>query len=307
MILWIILIIILICFFIFSTELYKFMFWRKSSKLFEIIFNAKGHEKNFYITRDNAAERLHNTAHEIFEINSERGEKLKGFYYNFNKDSNKIAFIIHGYRSNHEDAGGMYFEFYRDHGINVFCPDHTASGESEGEYIGFDVFETKDCLAWIDFLKEKFGNNIEIILHGFSMGGATVLKMSSYCPENVKFIIADSAYKNAKASLDHQVGIMYEPMRFVNRIIAGYDIKYSDVVESLSKSNKPILFVHGRDDKLVPFVNGQELYSLYQGEKDYFFPEKTRHIESMYTSHDEYCEKIEKFIDKYLKDENKIK
>ena len=276
------------------------MFCRNSSRLFNLFFNSKGHEPNFYITRDKAAERMHNTPYEVFDMNSSRGEKLRGFYYNFEARGKKIAFIIHGYRSTHEDASGMYFEFYKEKGIDVFTPDHVASGQSEGKYIGFDIFEAEDCLSWIEFLKAKFGENIEIILHGFSMGGATVLKMSSYCPENVKFIIADSPYKNAKASLEHQIGIMYEPIRLLNKMIAGYDINNSDVTESLKKAKLPILFVHGRDDKLVPFVNGQELYAMYEGEKDYFFPEKTRHIESMYTSPNEYKAKIQAFMDKYL-------
>ncbi len=288
-----------------AEELYRYVFCRKSSALFSLLFDTKGHEENYYRVRDAAADRFRKRYHEEYTMKSARGEELKGFYYPFGAKGKKIAFIIHGYRSEHADTAGLYYEYYKKHGIDVFCCDHTASGESKGKYIGFDILETKDCLKWIDFLKEKFGDDIQIILHGFSMGGATVMQMSSACPSNVKFIIEDSGYKNAKASLEHQVGILYQPLRWMNKIFAGYDLDDSDVVKSLEKSKIPMLFVHGRDDKLVPFENGPELYEMYQGEKDCFFPSDTRHIESMYTSPELYAEKIDCFIEKYFEHKEK--
>ena len=212
----------------------------------------------------------------------------------------KIAFVIHGYRSDHLDTGGLYYDYYKSRGIDFFCCDHTAHGGSEGQFIGFDVLELRDCLQWIEFLKEKFGQDIEIILHGFSIGGGTVLQMSGHCPEQVKCIITDSAYRNARASLDHQIGPMYQPMRWINRVVAGYDLDDSDVTKSMEQSRIPILFVHGQDDKLVPFENGPSLYERYEGEKDCFFPTGTRHVESMYTSPREYAEKIDGFVKRHL-------
>ena len=286
---------------LFLEEAYRYMFCSRSSKLFTLLFDSKGHGENYYKFRDDAAERLKKCEHTEYTMTSARGEKLKGFYYPCGADGKKIVFIIHGYRSNHIETGGMFYDYYKNKGIDVFCCDHTACGDSQGHFIGFDIYETSDCLNWIEFLKAQFGNDVQIILHGFSMGAATVMQMSSKCPENVRFIIEDSGYVNAKSSLRHQVGIMYQPLRWLNRIIAGYDINASDVTESLLKSKVPVLFVHGQDDELVPYENGPMLYRIYQGDKDYFFPKNTKHIESMYTSGVKYGEKIDKFVDKYIK------
>lgn len=287
-------------FLLFAEELYRYLFCRCSSKLFEKLFDSKGHEEAYYAVRDAAADRLKATPCETYTIRSDRGQLLKGYYYPCGAAGKKIAFVIHGYRSDHLDTGGLYYDYYKSRGIDFFCCDHTAHGGSEGQFIGFDVLESRDCLQWIEFLKEKFGQDIEIILHGFSMGGGTVLQMSGHCPEQVKCIIADSAYRNARASLDHQIGPMYQPMRWINRVVAGYDLDDSDVTKSMEQSRVPILFVHGRDDKLVPFENGPALYEQYQGEKDCFFPFGTRHVESMYTSPGEYAEKIDGFVKRYL-------
>lgn len=285
-----------------TEEMYRHLFYRKPSAFITMLSDPKGHEEAYYLFRDKKAERFRNIPHEEYSITSSGGAALKGFYYPNGADGKKIVFIVHGYRSEHAETAGMFYEYYRSRGIDLFCADNTAAGESQGSFIGFDIFESRDCLLWLDFLREKFGEDTQIILHGFSMGAATVMQMSSHCPDNVKFIIEDSGFVNAKASLKHQIGPMYQPMRALNRAIAGYDLNDSDVRESLSQSRLPILFVHGRDDKLVPFENGPLLYDFYRGEKDCFFPYETRHIESMYTSPTAYGKKIDRFLEKYIAD-----
>ena len=227
-------------------------------------------------------------------------QKLKGFYYPCGSGGKKIAFFIHGYRSDHAENAGVYYDYCLSRGIDMFCPDHRCHGESEGRFIGYDVLETGDCLKWLDFLIEKFGPDTEIFLHGSSMGAATVMQMSSRCPENVRFIVEDSGYVNAKASIWHMIHFWYYPMRLINRFAAGYDLNDSDVRESLSKSTVPMLFVHGMEDRLVPFMNGPALYEHYGAEKDFFFPERARHIESIWTDPEGYYKKLDKFVQKYM-------
>ena len=284
-----------------AEELYRYIFCSRSSRLFTLLFDSKGHEPGYYAWRDAAAGKMEALPKKKFTIRSRRGEELAGFYYPNGAEGKKIAFIVHGYRSDHGDTGGIVCDYYRSRGFDLFAVDHTAEGESQGHFIGFDVLESEDCLQWIDFLRETFGDDIQIVLHGFSMGAATVMQMSSHCPRNVKFIAEDSGYQNAKSSMKHQIGPLYGPLRILNRWIAGYDWDQSDVTESLQKSRIPMLFFHGRDDKLVPFENGPRLYELYQGPKDCFFPENTRHIECMYTCPRETAAHLDAFVSEYVK------
>ncbi len=284
----------------FTEELYRHIFCRKGSKLFSLFSNSKGHTEPYYEYKKMEIEKFKQVPCERYTINSERGEELSGFYYPNGSNGKKIVFIIHGYRSEHIDTACTFYDYYKSRGIDMFCCDHTAHGESEGHFVGLDYFESQDCLRWIEWLKEKFGDDTEIILHGFSMGGATVLQMSGKCPDNVKFIVSDSGYMDTQTSIKNQVGIMYQPMRLLNKIVAGYDLNDIDVKESLSKSTKPILFVHGLDDKLVPFEAGQKLYDMYTGEKDCLFTEGTKHVETIYTYPDEYAQKLDSFIEKYM-------
>lgn len=295
-----VLLILFFLFALFTEELYRYVFCRRTSRLFCRLFDSKGHEEPYYAYRDAGIRKMNAWPHREFTMTSERGESLKGYYYPQGSQGKVIAVIVHGYRSDHADTGALCCDYYRDRGIDLFAMDHTASGASGGSFIGFDVLEREDCLQWLDFLMEEFGRDTQFILHGFSMGAATVMAMSSRCPENVRFIVEDSGYRDAEAAMRHQVFFMYEPLRLLNKLIAGYDWKDADVTKSLQKARVPMLFVHGQEDKLVPYENGPFLYELYTGEKDCFFPAHARHVESMYADPEGYAQKLDSFRKKYI-------
>ena len=139
----------------FLEELYRYIFCRNSSWLFTRLFDSKGHEEAYYEYRKRGEEKLKTLPQKIFTMETPKGENLKGFYYENGARGRKIAFLVHGYRSDHADTGGMAYDYYAGRGFDVFAPDHRAAGESEGRFIGFDVLESRDCLEWIDFLKRN--------------------------------------------------------------------------------------------------------------------------------------------------------
>ena len=285
---------------VFIAECYRYTFCREGSRLLSPFLDKKMHTDEYYSTRDSAADRLREMPSELMEIRSDRGELLRGHYFSLGGEGKRIAFIIHGYRSNHAETAGLYIKYYASRGIDLFCCDHTAHGESEGRIIGFDAYECEDCLKWLDTLIARFGKDVKIILHGFSMGAATVMRMSSRCPEQVRFIVEDCGFISAEDQLKGSFGPLYPLMRLLNRIIAGYDLHATDVRPSLLKSEKPMLFAHGREDPYVPFNNGVQLYELYRGPKDSFFVDGARHVECMYVAPEEYAKKLDGMIEKYF-------
>ena len=284
----------------FTTELYKYVFCRKGSKFFSALLDKKTHDEDYYEHRDSLAARLRTLPQQRFTIRSERGEKLTGHYIPGGGKGKRIAFIVHGYHSEYADTAGMYYDYYASRGFDVFACDHTAHGESEGKYIGFGVFECEDCLLWLSFLSKKFGKDAQILLHGFSMGAATVLLMSDRCPENVRFIVADSGFADAPDQLKKQLGPMYGPIAAIHRRVARCDLRLADTREHLSKPRLPILFVHGQKDPTVPFKNGPALFALYRGEKDCLFPENAKHVESYHVEPEAYERKLDRLIARYF-------
>lgn len=277
-------------------ELYRHVFCREGSPLLSPLMNGKSHKPDYYAHRDGDAERLRRLPQERFEIRSGRGKLLRGFYFPGGGEGRRIAFLVHGYRSEHAETAGMYYDYYRSRGFDLFCCDHEAHGESEGRFIGFSAYEAEDCLRWLDFLREHFGEEVQIVLHGFSMGAATVLRMAPDCPANVKFIVEDSGFRDAMTQLGGQLGPFLPPLWLLHRLIAGIDLRRGDVRPALKRARIPILFVHGRQDPMVPFRNAPLLYESYAGEKDYLFVDGARHVESMHVNPKAYAEKLDEMI-----------
>lgn len=279
-------------------ELYRFVFFRYLGIL--KVFDSKTHADEYYRTRDRLHAEMLSRPHIHYTMQSRRGKTLAGNYYCCgDKPCGKIAFIVHGYRSDGAQTAGPFAEYYFSRGWDIFCPDHAAHGGSSGLVIGYDSFESVDCLDWLERLAEEFGGGISVVLHGFSMGGATVLKMSDRVPKTVKFICSDSGFSDAVGIIRPKLGVLYQPMRAVNRLFGGYDIEATDVRPNLKNARVPILFVHGTADPTVPFAMGRELYEMCPTEKDCLFTEGVLHIESIYVVPEEYAHKLDDFMTRF--------
>ena len=264
-------------------------------------FKSFGHKAGYYVKLREYTESMARRKRERMELVNRRGQRLVGYYYPCgDKPSGKLAFVVHGYRASHAEAAGVICQMYLDRGFDVFGCDHIACGESEGDYISFDYYETSDCLEWLDALKDRFGPELSVVLHGFSMGAATVMKMSDQVGECVKFIVEDSGFSTAVELIGSSTGPIFPLINLLNRLICGFDVHATDVRPHLKRSRLPILFVHGGADPLVPFYMGEELYDMYKGEKEALFIPGGLHVEAAYYNRDEYMEKLDKFIEKYM-------
>lgn len=281
-------------------DLYRFVFYRSRSRLSTALLDGKTHVPEYYPVRDGNKARLNTLAHDRFTMLSDRGETLCGFLFPCEGSRHdRIAFIVHGYHSDHAETAGMLFEYYHSRGFDVFCPDNTATGESGGKFFGYGFFESADCLKWLEILSGKYPK-AKLVLHGFSLGGASVLMASDRVPDCVSFIVDDSGFIKASRILRKQLGILYTPMRLLNRLVAGYDVEDADVTEHVKNAKVPVLVVHGEDDPTVPVSMGREIYELLPVPKDALFSKGVRHIETSWLAMPEYTEKLDMFIERYL-------
>lgn len=242
---------------------------------------------------------------------SDRGEHLVGYLLKAKEPSDIYVFGAHGYRSYGKKEFCGFAQYYLSRGINVFFPDHIASGESEGSHCSFGYHEREDCLKWLGYMTENFGEDIKIILHGVSMGSATVCMMSGRdnLPENVKFTVADCGFTTAKALFKFKMDALKIPdvgllrgVNFANKMNHGFDFRDIEPVESVKNAKVPMLFVHGKEDNLVPAFMAQELYDNCSSEyKDILIVEGADHAQAHVNGKEEYEQKIDEFIEKFVK------
>jgi len=283
-----------------AAEVYRFSFSR--TRLSQLL-GERTRTPEFNRCRSRAARQMAKLPHQTLELRSQRGERLKGFYYPCgDSPAPTIAFLVHGLHSEHRQACALACQYYHARGIDVFCCDNTAAGESEGKLVGYGLFERADCLAWLGLLRKRFGRETTFILHGFSMGGAVVLGMGAQMPEGVTCLVADSPFADAVGVLRPKLGPLYHPMRLLNRLVAGYDLEDTDIRDAVSRCRLPVLIIHGRADKVVPFSMGEKLFSLHPGPKDSLFLEGAGHVEGLFCDREIYWKKLDSFFAQYVKE-----
>ena len=82
--------------------------------------------------------------HELLEIRSRDGLKLKGVYYP--NGSHRTVICVYGYTSHAEREWAFPGLFYLSLGYNVLIPYQRAHGASMGEYITFGALEHRDLM-----------------------------------------------------------------------------------------------------------------------------------------------------------------
>ncbi len=247
--------------------------------------------------------------YEEVNITSDDGLNLVGYYLPAVVPSGKTAILAHGY-SAQGTYMGSYAKIYYDMGYNVLLPDDRGHGKSDGNYIGFGWADRKDYIKWINYIIDSVGRDSQIILHGVSMGGATVLMTSGEnIPDNVKAIVSDCAYTSVWDELEYQIKRMYNlpafpilnTTSFLSKIKAGYSFEEASALKQVKSSKTPTLFIHGDADKFVPFNMVNELYQACSSEKDIFIVPGAGHGDAYNTDTAGYKNKVREFVNKYIK------
>lgn len=237
------------------------------------------------------------------EVKAEDGITLRGTEYLVNEKSDKWAIILHGYHSNPDSVISIGRHF-SEKGYNVLIPSMRACGESDGEYIGMGWLDKDDLKCWIKLIIEQ-NENAEIVIHGSSMGAATVLMVSGdKLPSNVKAIIEDSGYTSvwdifaseAKARFNLPTFPILNMFEIIANVRANYNIKEASALEQVKKATIPILFIHGDADDFVPEYMCEELYEATNCKKDKLIINDAGHTESKYKEPETYYNKIFEFI-----------
>lgn len=247
--------------------------------------------------------------HEDVYQNSFDGLKLHASYFPAIKEiteKKRIVICFHGYTSKSlADFIGLT-DYYFRHGFAMLHPDARAHGDSEGTYIGFGCLDRKDAHGWINWVIDKCGTDVEIYLHGISMGASTALMASGMdLPPQVKGIISDCGFTSPKEVFTHVLKTMYHLPSFpimqgaeiVNKKLAGYGMDECNAKREVAKAKVPILFIHGSKDTFVSTRMCQEIYDCCASPKSIMVVEGAAHGESYFKNMEAYENALDAFIE----------
>lgn len=284
--------------------IYAFIFYspRKGQISNEGLLNSSNFA-NYGDKMKNLITALMNRPYEDIYVNSFDKLKLHARLYE-NKSSKTVALLFHGYRgASYRDFCGGANEAI-NMGYNVILTDHRAHGLSQGHSITFGAREVQDVLSWVDYARNRFGENINVVLIGISMGGATVLMAADKIAGNVK-IIADSPYASVKLMLIdtlktiHLPVFIFYPLLLLSALVFAHtNINKYSAFDSLKKSNHPILIIHGEKDSVVHQSLSLNLFREHIDKIRYESFEGADHGESYLMDTNRYQKIIADFLNK---------
>jgi uncharacterized protein len=155
-----------------------------------------------------------------------------------------------------------YMELFRAEGWTVVAFDSRGHGTTGGGRPSYGWFEKADLKAVADWALARFPHEGGFVVFGESMGAATVLQYAPLDPR-LDAVVADCAYSSATAELDYRLkaAMVFQPFRALAVLVAdafcrrleGFSMRDADPLASILETQLPIFFIHGLEDRYVPW------------------------------------------------------
>lgn len=217
-------------------------------------------------------------------------------------ESPRAAVLVHGWGGDKSDEHVIgTAPIYARAGYGVLLLDLRGNGGSGDERRTLGYKETRDvrgALAWLD--KEGFEPG-EVVLHGWSMGGATVVRSAP--GTGVAAVIEEAGYADLPLLLRKQLpettGLpsLFSPGVFLAaKLFLGFDpwaVRPSEDAARLREEGVPLFVIHSTDDGVVPFEHAKLFVRAYP-EAAFWKVEGLGHAETY--AHREYSGRLLTFL-----------
>lgn len=280
---------------------YRFTFSKVSKQTVQIPHPSSEEYEKLFIEINAAKESFRALKTKDIYITSFDGLRLHGSYLETD-GADKLIIMFHGYRSKPEVDFSCAADFYQGEGFNILFVDQRSHGLSEGKQITFGVKERHDVCSWVEHMRNELPAGTQIYISGMSMGATTVMLASSLVT-GVSGIIADCGFVSPKEIIQkvakenmHMPKWITAPIGWLARIFGGFDYSTS-TLDSLSKSNIPIVIIHGKADDFVPYEMSQRNYDAsISSNKRLILVDRAAHGFSFLFEKERYQSELRSFI-----------
>lgn len=236
---------------------------------------------------------------------------LHAYYIPAEQPSQRTALLVHGY-TDHPFGMLQYGWIYREKlGCNLLLPTLRFHGGSGGDHIRMGWLDRLDLKQWISQADHLFGEGQQLILHGLSMGAASVMMLAGEedLPASVRCVVEDCGYTGVWEQFEKELKEDYHlpafPILHTARLLTrwryGWDFREASAVEAVRRSRVPMLFIHGGNDHYVPTRMVYPLYEAKQmGERAIWIAPDAGHADAFMDHPEEYTQQVVSFCEKYL-------
>jgi len=189
---------------------------------------------------------------------------LVAWFYNKNIEKFKTILFFHGNAGSLEDRT-YKLNHFKDLNVNFLIIAWRGFSGNAGKPNEVGLYN--DAAGAIKWLKLKGVTEKNIILYGESLGTGVAIEVAQN--KNYAGIILESPYTSMV-----NVGKKHYPLFPVRFLL-------KDKFESFKKIKKvsiPVLVIHGKVDKLIPFAMGKKMYELANEPKFFYFQDYGDHM-----------------------------
>jgi hypothetical protein len=227
--------------------------------------------------------------YETVHLDTEDGETLHGWWIPARGGAASARGTLLFFHGNAGNISGRLESVQQFHhlGLNVLIFDYRGYGQSSGSPSEDGLYRDADA-AW-RYVTEKRGvESSEIVLFGRSMGGGPATWLATRT--DPRAVILESAFTNVPDVAAHHYSFL--PVRYLARM-------QFDNLSRVGDLGAPLLVIHSRDDRIVPFDHGRQLYDAAADPKQ-FLDIRGGHNDGFLVSSDPYLKTIDGFLDDYL-------
>lgn len=212
--------------------------------------------------------------------------KLNGWWIPA-KNPRATLLFCHGNAGNIGDRVEL-IGLFNELNLNVFIFDYRGFGKSAGSPNESGTY--LDAMGTYNYVKEaKDVTEDRVIIFGKSIGGNIAIDLATKA--KAALLISDSAFTSTVAMCKEVYPFLPAKLIVTQRY---------DALSKIGEVDMPKLIIHSKDDEIVPFHHGEELYRN-AGEPKEFFVMEGLHNDAISTFRSKYKKGIKDFLDRHLK------
>lgn len=217
-------------------------------------------------------------------------------------NSSRAAVLVHGWGGNKSNGPVLATApIYARADYNILMLDLRAHGASGGERQTLGYREPRDVRGALDWLQERGFEPEDIVLHGWSMGAATVVRSAP--GTGVDAVVEEAGYADLPLLLGRAIPESSGLPAFFNpgivlsaKLLLDFDpraVVPKREAARLSEEETSLFIIHSTTDETVPFEHARIFRNAYP-EAEFWRLKGYDHVEA-YT-HSQYRERLLNFL-----------
>jgi len=235
------------------------------------------------------------------------GIRLAGWYGEPSGTAPSII-LCHGAPGDKRDMAGLAGALM-DAGFGVLAFDFRGWGDSGRTRVTLGYREVQDVLGAVEFVRNgRAGRQHPIGIVGLSMGAAAAILAAAQTPA-IGAVVADSSYARLDQSVERITRRVWRPFDFfagrrarrLGERLIGAPLASVAPVEAIAKiSPRPVLIIHGRQDRLTDVGDAQALYRACGDPKALWIVEQAGHARTRVAGTEAYDRRVIGFFKEYV-------